>query len=278
VAAGFCPLALGSQTIGSVIRPAAYCGTVGFKPTFNRIPVDGVIPFAPSLDHAGFFTGEAEGLSLIAAMLCRSWRPREENDRIENPPAVGIPEGAYLSQAQPDALTAFEALVRRLQQAGCQVRRIPVMNDIEAINRRHKQLMAAEVAVVHRHWFAEHRSLYHPRTAAIIEEGASVGPEEQSEARAGQPRLRQELERLMAAHGIRAWICPAATGPAPAGIESTGDPLMNLPWTHTGMPAVTLPAGKAANGLPLGLQCVAAFGEDEWLTELACWLQPRLEV
>jgi Asp-tRNA(Asn)/Glu-tRNA(Gln) amidotransferase A subunit family amidase len=105
----------------------------------------------------------------------------------------------------------------------------------------------------------------------------TVDGAEQAAARAGQAALREELEHQMSENGIHAWICPAATGPAPEGLDSTGDPCMNLPWTHAGLPAVTLPAGAAANGLPLGLQCVAASGQDERLLELAARLEPCLQ-
>jgi Asp-tRNA(Asn)/Glu-tRNA(Gln) amidotransferase A subunit family amidase len=293
VAAGYCPLALGSQTIGSVIRPAAYCGITGFKPTCGRIPIDGVIPVAPSLDHVGFFTPDAGSLARVAAVLCSGWRSAPGIE-FEEPPAVGVPEGPYLSQASPEALSAFEQQVARLEAAGCRVRRVPAsqvgsprrrrrcaeegvppLGEIEAINRRHKRLMVAEMSQVHAAWFAEHESLYHPRTADLIREGQSVSAAEAAEARAGQSALRQELQGLMTDHGILAWISPAATGPAPEGLDSTGDPIMNLPWTHAGLPVVTIPAGAAANGLPLGLQIAAAAGEDEWLVAFAAWLEPR---
>jgi Asp-tRNA(Asn)/Glu-tRNA(Gln) amidotransferase A subunit family amidase len=107
--------------------------------------------------------------------------------------------------------------------------------------------------------------LYRPRTVEIIEMGRKVTEGERSEALASTGRLRREMQALMDAEGIDLWACPAAPGPAPEGIQATGDPAMNLPWTHAGMPAVSLPAGRAANGLPLGLQLVARFGEDERL-------------
>jgi Asp-tRNA(Asn)/Glu-tRNA(Gln) amidotransferase A subunit family amidase len=271
VAAGFCPLALGSQTIGSVIRPAAFCGVAGFKPTYGRVPIDGVIPCAPSYDHVGFFAPGASGLDRVAALLCRDWKgsPAEAG----RPPVLGIPEGPYLAQASPEGLEGFERQVARLEAGGCRVLRLRPLETIAAINRRHVRLMAAEMAQVHAEWFAAYETLYHPRTAALIREGFSVSAEEQAAARAGQAALREELETLMARHRIDALVCPAATGPAPEGLDSTGDPCMNLPWTHAGLPVVTLPAGTAENGLPLGLQCIAASHQDEGLLALALRLE-----
>jgi Asp-tRNA(Asn)/Glu-tRNA(Gln) amidotransferase A subunit family amidase len=276
VAAGFCPLALGTQTTGSVIRPAAFCGVAGFKPTHGRIPIDGVIPFSPSLDTVGFFTRDARGLSLAASILCRDWNPVAAGHAPGSAPVLGIPEGPYLELALPDARAAFEREVVRLEAAGCRVLRVAALEEFDAVRRRHDRLSAAEMAHVHAAWFAEYAPLYQPRTAALIREGQTVDAAEVEAARAGQAALRGEMESLMTAHGIHAWICPAATGAAPEGLESTGDPRMNLPWTHTGMPAVTLPAGVAANGLPLGLQVVAMSMNDEWLLALAIRMETWL--
>ncbi|MBA2287838.1 MAG: amidase [Ktedonobacteraceae bacterium] len=269
VASGFSPLALGTQTIGSVLRPAAFCGLVGFKSTFGRIPTAGLIPCAASFDHVGFFTQDMSGAALVASLLCEGWRP----DLAQTPatlPVLGVPEGPYLAQASPEALALFEEQLALLTAAGYRVRRVPALDDIEAINRCHLQLVFAEMAQVHAAWFARYETLYRPRTATAIRDGQSVTPAEQDAARAGQARLRADLLVMMAQYDIDLWVCPAAPGPAPAGIAATGSPLMNLPWTQAGLPAVTFPAGYAANGLPLGLQCVGALLADEYL--LACAL------
>ena len=114
-------------------------------------------------------------------------------------------------------------------------------------------------------WFAAYAPLYRPRTAALIGEGQKVSQVELEEARAGREELRGDLEMRMDRAGIDVWISPAALGSAPAGLESTGDPIMNLPWTHAGLPTVTVPAGVAGSGLPLGLQISARFMHDERL-------------
>jgi Asp-tRNA(Asn)/Glu-tRNA(Gln) amidotransferase A subunit family amidase len=162
-------------------------------------------------------------------------------------------------------LEAFDLQLESLRSAGYPVRRVRMLDDIGAINRRHWRMCAAELAQAHAVWFARYEDLYRPRTAALIREGQSVGADELAAARAARIELRRKLERRMAEERIDLWVCPAATGPAPEGLDYTGDPSMNLPWTHAGVPAVTLPAGRAANGLPLGLQCVAKFMNDEEL-------------
>lgn len=265
VAAGYCPLALGSQTVGSVIRPAAFCGVAGFKPGYEVLPRDGVVPYAPSLDHAGFFVADPADLPLPLEVLSS----REAAARPLRTAAV--PEGPYLRQAPDEALEALERQVSRLEAAGLKVLRVAALPEIAAINHRHNRLAAAELAEVHRDWFPRYEALYRPRTAAWIREGLTVPAEEVEAARAGRLALRRELCDTMAAQGIDVWVCPPALGTAPQGLASTGDPVMNLPWTYAGLPAAVVPAGNAANGPPLGLQLVGRWGEDGALAGFAAW-------
>lgn len=259
VAAGLCPLALGSQTIGSVIRPAAFCGVVGLKPTYGRIPIGGVLPVAPSVDHVGFFTQDVTGAEFAASVLYEGWRPESGEE-----PTLGVPEGPYLEQTDQEALDAFREQVARLEEAGYDVRRVDLLGDIEDVNDRHQALVAAETALSHSERFAEYEEHYAEATAELIREGHDVDVGELCDARTGRGELREAVEQAMDEEGIDVWLCPGAPGPAPEGIDNTGDPVMNLPWTHSGQPAMALPAGEL-DGLPLGLQCVARYGDDERL-------------
>ncbi len=265
VAAGIAPLALGTQTIGSVIRPAAFCGVVGFKPTYNRISPEGLLFFSRSADHVGLFTQDVLGMQLASSVLCPEWQPYSAGGK----PVLGIPDGPYLAQASAEALTAFDRQVMRLAGAGYKVIRQPLFANIAEINRRHKALIAYEFAQEQVNWFPEYEALYRPRTTAIIREGQQIDPEEIADIRDAQPVLREEVEHVMDVYDIDLWICPPALGPAPKGLDSTGDPIMNLPWTYLGQPAVSLPAGFARNGLPLGLQVVGKWMEDEKLLSWA---------
>jgi len=262
VAAGYCQLALGTQTSGSIIRPAAYCGIVGFKPSYGRVATDGLILCAESLDTIGYLTQDIAGAQLVAPLLCADWMPALS---AETKPVLGVPEGPYLAQASSETLMVFEQNLAALEKAGYTVRRVPTLSDIEALNHRHARLVAAEMARVHVDWFGQYGVLYRPRTAQVIREGQAISYPEYDLYRASPRALRTEMETLMESSGIDLWVCPATTGPAPEGIETTGSPAMNLPWTHAGLPAVTLPTGSAENGLPLGLQCVGRFMRDEAL-------------
>ncbi len=263
VAAGLCPLALGTQTVGSVIRPAAFCGIVGFKPSLGRIATAGILPFSATADTVGLFTQDVAGMALAAGVVCADWRPVPV--AAAHRPVLGLPDGPYLAQAEPAALAAFEAQVARLVEAGYELRRVPALADIAAIQQRHRALVAAELAQVHAVWFAQYGHLYGPHVAGLIREGQGVTADELAAARGSGPALRARLMGEMGEAGIDLWICPAATGPAPAGLSSTGNAAMNGVWTHAGLPAVTVPAGLGVGGLPLGLQLVAGWLADEAL-------------
>jgi Asp-tRNA(Asn)/Glu-tRNA(Gln) amidotransferase A subunit family amidase len=269
VAAGFCPLALGTQTVGSVIRPAAFCGIVGFKPSYGRIPTSGVVPCASSLDTVGFFTQNVVDIALVAPLLCERW----QSVQVVNKPVLGVPDGPYLALASPEALRAFETQLTQLEQAGYQIRHIPVLSDIETIQQQHMRLVFAEMALQHHAWFTQYESLYRPRTVTAIRDGQHVSTEALEEARTGRIKLRETLEAAMRQHSIDLWICPAAPGAAPEGITTTGSPAMNLPWTYAGLPVITFPVGTTSNNLPLGLQCIGAFMADEALVSWAQRLQ-----
>jgi Asp-tRNA(Asn)/Glu-tRNA(Gln) amidotransferase A subunit family amidase len=279
VAAGLCSLSLGTQTIGSVIRPAAFCGIIGFKPSHHRIPTAGLVYFSRTIDQVGFFTQDPGGAALAASVLCEPWNPVSPPATL---PVLGVPTGPYLQQAELQGLKAFEQHLSRLEAMGCRIKRVPAWPHIGELNELHRRMIFAEFAREHAEIYAMHAPLYRRRTAEIIEIGTKVSDREMVAARANCATLRQELEAAMAQAGIDLWVSPSAPGPAPEGIQATGDPNMNLPWTHAGMPVITLPAGLAENGLPLGLQFVAPFGADErlmaWCQVLAGMQAPHFEI
>jgi Asp-tRNA(Asn)/Glu-tRNA(Gln) amidotransferase A subunit family amidase len=240
---------------------------VGFKPSLNRLPTKGLVYFSRTIDHVGLFTQDVAGMALAASVLCRDWRVNFDPGML---PTLGVPIGPYLEQAEPEALDTFEKQVQMLEEIGSKVKRVPILADIKDLNHFHRQMVFAEFAREHAEIYAQHAALYRPRTAEIIEIGQKVSEEALVGARANCTKLRAKLASQMVEAGIDLWVCPAACGPAPAGIHATGDPNMSLPWTHAGMPVVNLPTGHAHNGLPLSLQFIAPFGEDE---ALLSWVQ-----
>ncbi|HYG63819.1 MAG TPA: amidase [Thermoanaerobaculia bacterium] len=261
VAAGLCPAALGTQTIGSIIRPAAYCGVVGFKPSYGRIPTAGLIPLAPSLDHVGFLTIDVQTAINLAVGLMDDYGSQGVPAR---PPVLGIPEGPYLSRASEEGLAHFREICLRLSSR-YEVRSVPAMADFAEIEARHFRITAAEAARVHQDWFPRFRDLYAVQTVDLIERGQKVPSDQLERELAGREELRGELTGLMDEHGIDLWLSPPAQGPAPRGLASTGSPVMNLPWTQAGLPVLGVPAGSDAEGLPMGLQVTGRWRTDELL-------------
>ncbi|MFQ5942273.1 MAG: amidase [Anaerolineales bacterium] len=269
VAAGLAPFAFGTQTVGSINRPAAFCGVVGFKPSYARISTAGVIPLAPSLDHVGFFTTDVGGTLALAPLLLADWNPEELDARLGDlaPGTItlGVPSGPYLEGASEEAIAHFESVKVRLEVGGFRVVDVPAMPDHEAIKQRHYLILAAEAAVVHSEWFQKYGDLYHPKTAALMDQGRGISDDQLEAVLEGRGQLRDQLQALMEEYRLDAWISPAAPGPAPEGIESTGDPAMNLPWTHSGLPTIGIPSGWSSNNLPLGIQVTGGWYSDERL-------------
>jgi Asp-tRNA(Asn)/Glu-tRNA(Gln) amidotransferase A subunit family amidase len=259
VAAGFCHIALGTQTIGSVIRPAAFCGVVGFKPTYESISREGVIPLSPTFDHIGFFTTDIATAKQAARVLIRDWKL----DSPTQKPILGIPEGPYLACASDYALACFNDLCQSLTDAGYELRRIRVMDDFQEIRNRHDAIMSYDASQVHKDWFAKYETIYSAKFSDLIKRGRSVS--NLQSLLFAHDALRTSITQAMEENQIDIWVCPPAVGPAPKGLDSTGDPVMCLPWTQIGFPAVNIPTTKNEAGLPMGLQLVGKWDADESL-------------
>lgn len=265
VACNFFRCALGTQTAGSITRPAAYCGVVGFKPTFGRISTFGVVPVSPSADHVGLLGKTVSELELLLPVICKSWHPVASGDANVRKLVLGVPEGPYLEQATANAREHFEKHLVRLQETGCAVKRVKALSAIEQVNHYHLKMITAELARVHQEWFGQYKDLYRAKTREGIEEGLTITDSELERFRSGRAELRNELETQMESEGIDLWICPSATDHAPKGLGSTGSPTMSIPWTFAGLPTISLPAGLDDENLPLGVQLAARFMGDEFL-------------
>ena len=262
VAAGLCPLALGSQTIGSINRPAAFCGTVGVKPTYDRISNSGIFPVAPSVDTPGYFTQDVAGAQLAAGVLYADWRA---NDKPDPNFTIGAIEGSYIEQSSEEAQRHYKKQIETLKQSSLEVKDLQLFGDISKINQKHKSIVAAEMAISHNALYPKYEHIYASETINLIEKGQKVVIKELAEAKAGRKQLREKVHRKMDELDINILISPSAPGPAPEGIETTGDPIMNLPWSYSGLPTVTLPVSKNDQNLPMGIQCTGRYGHDEWL-------------
>lgn len=267
VAAEYFALALGTQTSGSITRPAAYCGVIGLKPSFGRIPRNGVILYSHSADHVGIFVKEADLISEIMQVLVEDWKI-EKKDR-QKKLVVGLPDGPYLRQATQRALDHFFTKIKRLEQKGRTTKRISLFEDIAHINKRHSRLITGEVTRIHAQWHQEYPALYSRRMADDFSKGACIADDELNELRSQRVDLRKHIQETMDDRQIDCWACPSATDLAPEGLSSTGDPIMNVPWSNSGLPTISVPSGFDASGLPHGIQLVGKFMQDEELVSNA---------
>lgn len=260
VGAGICPLALGTQTIGSISRPASFCNAVGFKPTSGRISTKNVIPLSVTLDHIGFFTQDVAGALLAASILVKDW---DQGATQVEKPVLGVPVGPYLERASEEGLAHFQAVQEQLIEAGFEVKSIETMGNYDEIYEQHMNLVAFDAGAFHQDWYGTYGDRYHPKTVALIEQGQGISADQAEQSRAFRIAFRQKLHETMTDDKVSLWITPPALGAAPVGLDSTGDPVMNLPWTYAGLPSVTVPAGFLENGLPMGLQIVGDWQQDE---------------
>lgn len=286
VAAGIVPLALGTQTLGSVIRPAAFNGVVGLKPSFGAIPRAGVHPLSPSLDHVGFFARRVDdvayALSLISAAseLDPHGRPlphfdidaRQGVPPLEKP-RLRIVRFEKWSRAEPEQQKVFEAAVARLREAGAVVEERE-WEELDSNWGAVNTIMSSEAT----HIFSGLVERYPDRTSGFLKSAVKAGRELTAfaylGAKATQERLRAALPAQMS--GFDAILTVPAFGEAPEGLDYTGDAEYCAPWTLIGAPAVSLPAGFGKRGLPLGIQVVGSYRQDYHLLRVAKWIEGAL--
>jgi Asp-tRNA(Asn)/Glu-tRNA(Gln) amidotransferase A subunit family amidase len=282
VAAGMMPVALGSQTAGSVLRPAAFCGVVGYKPTYGRISRQGVLPLAWSLDHVGTLTRSVEDAALLAGVMAGPDRKDPTCAdvpvpdlvaavRDPHPPRIGIVGDVYPDRLSDAARDRLSAIVVRLETAGAEMEQVRLPREFDAALDAHHVIMSAEMSGIHLAGVQEQGEAYGSRLRAAVESGALIP----AAAYLRALRLRRVIRAaiLPLFEEVDCLIAPAAAGAAPEGLDSTGDPSFNAPWSLLGLPAISLPAGLDTQGLPLAVQLVAGPWQDARLLGAAAWCE-----
>ncbi|QIR85217.1 amidase [Paracoccus sp. AK26] len=283
VAAGMAPLAVGTQTGGSVIRPASFCGCVGFKPSFGAIPRRGILTQSPSLDTVGVFARDVEAAALLAEVLMGT-DPADPQAQPMPPPALlattmadvpVVPTFAFVdlpgfSDAHPDLRNAMADLVERLGEQAWSTPLPRLFNDAAATRGR---INDVEMAHHYRGYASRGWDRLSPQTRDAIERGRTVSAPDYLASLETRGVLAAGLDEILTR--CDAILVPAAPGPAPQGLHSTGDSIFNGLFTFTGHPAVTLPLFTDTAGMPMGLQLVGRRGEDGRLLRTARWLHHR---
>jgi Asp-tRNA(Asn)/Glu-tRNA(Gln) amidotransferase A subunit family amidase len=261
VAAGMVPVAIGTQTIGSVLRPASYCGVTGFKASFGVLQMEGVLPLSRSLDTLGFFTPSAADMLLLWEALGQPIGRKEEV-------ALGVVEP--LPEVDAPMASAFRDTIARLRKRGLTIKPVAIAPMLKQLAEAASLVMFYEGARFHEQRYKE----YGDRLldlADLVRNGLKIPDQRYREALA---LIAQSKERIAEQYQTTPVILvPAATGPAPLGLTSTGDGRMNSPWTALGTPAISVPM-RVAQGLPVGIQLTAAHGQDARLLQMAAQLAP----
>jgi aspartyl-tRNA(Asn)/glutamyl-tRNA(Gln) amidotransferase subunit A len=271
VATGMCLGALGSQTGGSITRPASYCGVAGCKPTYGVVSCDGVVPLAHSMDHPGPIARCVRDLAiLLLALAPNQPELRAALDGPLAPPLIGRLRGLFEERADPSVRRATEEAIDALRQRGATIEDVALPPAFCEVVQRHRTIMAVEAAQFHEVRLRKHPEDYGPNITQLLEEGLACPAPEYARARAHQRELRAEMHGCF---GNRdALLCPATTTPAP-GADTTGDPAFNSPWSYTGLPVISFPVGLCEEGLPLAIQLVGRRWEEEKLFRAAAWCE-----
>jgi Asp-tRNA(Asn)/Glu-tRNA(Gln) amidotransferase A subunit family amidase len=286
VACGMCPGALGSQTGGSITRPASYCAVAGCKPTWGRVSVAGVVPLAPSMDHVGPIAGCVRDLAILLQALAGpdphdpecSTRPVPDYvaalGRSPAPPRLGRLRGPFEERAEEPMRNLMDEASALLAR-GTRVSDVALPAGFAEVVPRHRTVMAVEAAAYHGDRLRRYPEDYEPRIRGLLEEGLACPASEY--ARCKEHQRAQSAAMQACLQEVDALLTPATIGPAPAA-DTTGDPAFNSPWSYTGLPTVSLPAGWTREGLPLAIQLVGRrWGEAELLAA-AAWCEERLAV
>jgi Asp-tRNA(Asn)/Glu-tRNA(Gln) amidotransferase A subunit family amidase len=256
VAAGMVPLALGTQTKGSVLRPASYCGITGFKPTFGLFGMKGILPFAKSLDTLGFFTRSPRDMLEL-------WHALDRQREPVGTTVLGAPNP--MPPVEAPMAAAFQNAVAKLQRGGVSIRFIDIAGMLATLAEATHIVMCYEGARFHHRRYEEHGATLGD-LADMVRFGLTIGESQYDEARRHIDACKQQIAEVYKSAPVI--LVPAATGPAPAGLASTGDPSMNAPWTALGTPAISIPMPVGLE-LPLGLQLTAAHDQDGLLLRTA---------
>jgi aspartyl-tRNA(Asn)/glutamyl-tRNA(Gln) amidotransferase subunit A len=285
LACGMCLGALASQTGGSITRPASYCGVPGIKPTYGRVSGEGVLTLAASMDHPGPMARCIRDLAILLQTIqgpdfhdpTTHEASAEELLGVAPPQPVrlGRLRGLFEEQAEPAVRTLLDEMADRFRSADAEVIEVPLPAAFAEVVQRHRTIMAVEAAAFHEPRLRRHPDDYGPCITQLLEEGLACPAPEYARCKEHQRQLTKEMHHCFA--DVDALLMPATPGPAPAA-ATTGPPTFNSPWSYTGLPVVSLPAGRSDDGLPLCIQLVGPHWSEPRLLAVAEWCEAQLGI
>ncbi len=265
------PLALGTQTGGSVIRPSSFCGVAGYKPTIGQFSYAGVKLLARSLDTLGAMARHAGDFALLRAAMMGA-PPAVAS--LGSPPRFGFCKTPWWDRADQSSHAAVEAAVSAVANAGAEVREMTLPDGYAGLEDANKTIMMYEGRRALAHEYNEHEELLSARLKVQMATGAAASYTDYGAAIELADQCRRRFADVMG--DLDVLIVPSAVGEAPEGFETTGDATFNRPWTTMGTPCVTLPGYIGPTGLPVGAQLVARYGDDDHLMSVACWVEKAI--
>jgi aspartyl-tRNA(Asn)/glutamyl-tRNA(Gln) amidotransferase subunit A len=284
VAARMVPLALGTQTIGSNVRPASYCGLAGLKPTFGRISTRGVMALTYTQDHVGLMARSVEDIALGLQITAGHDPDDPSSSRApvddylaaitrRRTPRIGLLREFFFERATPEVAQITAQAITRLARAGAAVEDAKLPSSFQAVHAAANLIMRCDVASIHADLFARKAALYRPAIRGAIEMGRLIPGELYVRSLRIRRQFRRDLTPLMERYDVL--LTPTTPAPAPEG-TATGDPQFQVPWSLSGLPSITLPCGLTASGLPLGIQLVSGPFTEAALLAVAAWSEDVL--
>ena len=263
VAAGMVPFTIGEQTRGSMLRPASYCGVTGFKPTHDLLPMEGVLPLARSQDTLGLYTHTPTDMLAL-------WKALGHQEASEEEFSFGAPEP--IPECEPEMANAFRQSVSLLRRVGVKIKPVEISEMLKKLEAANDLITTYEGARFHEPRLKEFGDRLDQPIAGLVRDGLKISTDRYDEATRYVSDSRVRIAEFFKSTPVI--LTPAATGPAPLGLSTTGDPAMNAPWSALGTPAISIPM-PVASGLPLGLQMTADLRQESRLLRAAIQLQMR---
>jgi aspartyl-tRNA(Asn)/glutamyl-tRNA(Gln) amidotransferase subunit A len=288
VAARTCFVTLDTQTAGDVLRPAAYCGVVGLKPSYGRISRHGVVPVAWSLDTGGVMARSVEDVALALGVLAghdpedqsSSTRPVSDYSGAvrgwSDPPTLGLLRRYFYDHAGEEVREHTDRVVELLRSAGARIEEVEPPEDLGLVYAAHRAVVFSECAAYHQETFRQRPEDYGPKLRQLIELGQVTPAVSYIQAQRLRRRFGRRLGETL--RGMDALLTPTTPTTAPSGLSATGDRRFQIPWTFAGVPAINVPSGLDRSGLPLGIQLVGALFAEDRLLATAYWCEKALGV